>query len=232
MRNILLALLFLFSRTAIRAIEMIGEPVVEAAATEVTIHWKTVGISGGKVRFGVDEAKLEQSVEDGIATEPRLRLTGLKPRTRYFFSVGTARKPIGKGSFITGGDSSGHALAVKSDAPKSGPVAPVEAPPTRRTWGNISSLQDHYDRHGADFYAKSPDDYAEKAWRFREQAVEQKFPMKLDADGTVRIFNPKTLAFASFNKDGTTKTYFRPNSPSYWQRQPGTPIAIPPWQKR
>ena len=53
--------------------------------------------------------------------------------------------------------------------------------------------------------------------------------MKLDTDGTVRVFDPKTGAFASFNRDGTAKTYFRPGNSGYWQRQPGRPIQTPPW---
>ena len=46
--------------------------------------------------------------------------------------------------------------------------------------------------------------------------------MKLDTDGTVRVF-------ASFNRNGTTKTYFRADNPSCWQRQPGKPVQTPPW---
>jgi pyocin large subunit-like protein len=89
-------------------------------------------------------------------------------------------------------------------------------------------LQDHYDRHGADFSATSPDDYAAQAWRFRERVVAEKLPMKWDGD-TVRMFDPKSGAFAAFNRDGTTKTYFKPGGQSYWQRQPGKPITTPPW---
>ncbi len=121
-------------------------------------------------------------------------------------------------------------------APRTETIPPVsskavvqDAPATRRTWGNIGSLPDHFARHGGDFAAQSQDDYAAQAWRFRERAVAQRLPMKLDTDGTVRVFDPKTRAFASFNRDGTTKTYFRPENPSYWQRQPGSAIQTPPW---
>ena len=104
-----------------------------------------------------------------------------------------------------------------------------DAPATRRIWGNFSSLPDHFARHGGDFGAKSQDDYAAQAWRFRERAVTERLPMKLDTDGTVRVFDPKTRAFAAFNRDGTAKTYFRPDNPSYWLRQPGRAIQTPPW---
>ena len=52
--------------------------------------------------------------------------------------------------------------------------------------------------------------------------------MKLDG-ATVRVMNLRTLAFAAYNRDGTTKTYFRPRDASYWDRQPGEPITTPPW---
>ncbi|MBK8093886.1 MAG: hypothetical protein IPK32_18390 [Verrucomicrobiaceae bacterium] len=50
--------------------------------------------------------------------------------------------------------------------------------------------------------------------------------MKIDdTDGTLRVFDPKTRAFAAYTRSGKTKTYFRPNNPSYWQRQPGRAVT-------
>lgn len=101
----------------------------------------------------------------------------------------------------------------------------TQAPPTRATWGNLPALQDHFDRHGGDFGATSPDDYAAKAWLFRERARASSLPMKLDTDGTTRMWDGKTGSFAAYNRNGTTKTYFKPGNPSYWQRQPGRSIG-------
>jgi hypothetical protein len=111
--------------------------------------------------------------------------------------------------------------------PKPAPAAAGnKAPPTHVTWNSMASLQDHYDRHGADFDATSPEDYAAQAWYFLQRAKAEKLPMKLDAaDGTVRVWDPKTRAFAAFTERGRTRTFFRPNNPSYWSRQPGKPIA-------
>lgn len=121
--------------------------------------------------------------------------------------------------------------ALAPAAPAAKPKVPVtaapavQAPPTNRTWGYMASLQDHYDRHGPDFQSKSPDDYAAQAWHFLQRAKGGQLLMKWDdADRTLRVFDPKTRAFAAYNRDGTTKTYFRPNSASYWERQPGSPI--------
>ena len=51
-------------------------------------------------------------------------------------------------------------------------------------------------------------------------------PAKRDADGSLRVFDPATGAFAAYNRDGTTKTYFKPGSPGYFERQPGTPVDL------
>ena len=104
-------------------------------------------------------------------------------------------------------------------------AAKPTVPPTSKTWGYMDSLQDHYDRHGPDFRCSSPDDYAAKAWMFLQYAKQNGLPMKWDAsDGTLRIWEPRSRAFAAYNRNGTTKTFFRPNNESYWGRQPGEPI--------
>ncbi len=240
MRQLLLVLLYLVFPFAARAISLLGDPDVELDSTSATVHWKTDGPSGGKIKWGENEAALDQTIKDGVAAEHRVTLPGLKPGTRYYYSVGTARDPIGKGTFTTksaatssqrpavgGGGKGGGFVPPRPATPTPAPVA-TTAPPTRVTWGAMASLQDHFDRHGADFKATSPDDYAAKAWIFREQAVAQKLPMKLDG-ATVRVMNLRTLAFGAYNRDGTTKTYFRPRDASYWDRQPGEPITTPPW---
>lgn len=235
----LLVLLFFCAAPALHAIHLIAPPMVEATAAGGTVvRWKIDSPAGGKVRYGLAPEKLDQTASDGVGTEHAVTLPGLRPGTRYFFSVGTARTPLTTGSFIAGQagaaaegklsvlEKIGRAIGKPTPAPK--PIV-RDAPATRLTWGYLASLQDHFERHGADFGAKSPDDYAAQAWRFRERAVAERLPLKLDTDGTVRIFDPKSRAFASFNRNGTTKTYFRPDNPSYWQRQPGKPIQTPPW---
>jgi hypothetical protein len=240
MRRFLFAILLILSPLAVRAVSLVGEPEIDARETDATIRWKTDVQSGGKIRWGEVEGAADQTIKDGVADEHRITLPGLKPGTRYFFTVGTARDSIGKGSFVTTGAGVVPAKPVARSGGKGGvfvsprpaspppPAAPQIAPPTRATWGYMASLQDHYDRHGGDFNATSPDDYAAKAWVFREQAVSRRLPMKLDGD-TVRVMDLRSRAFAAFNLNGTTKTYFRPRDVSYWERQPGTPISTPPW---
>ena len=244
-RQLLFAFLLLCGLPGARAITLLAPPEVAPIPTgETVVRWKIDSAAGGKVRYGLAADKLDQSATDAVGTEHAVTLRGLQPGARYFFSVGTARSPLTTGSFIAG--KAGAAppqekpsvlqkitRAITKPAEVKPPVAPKpivrDAPATRVTWANLSSLQDHFARHGGDFSAKSPDDYAAQAWRFRERAAAERLPMKLDSDGSVRVFDPKTRAFASFNRNGTTKTYFRPDNSSYWQRQPGKPIQTPPW---
>lgn len=242
-RFFLFALTFLLSLVAgSRAVTVIEGPTVRQGDDGLVVSWKTDAPSGGKLRYGLVEEKLDQGIEDGVAAEHHLHLPALQAGAHYFFNVGTARKVLEKGSFDTSGSTTflgnfksptkpAAANVQTSPARAAAPLPkpPAEAPPTRVTWGNLGSLPDHFARHGGDFSARSVDDYAAQAWRFRERATAQPLPMKQDTDGTVRAFDPKTFAFAAYNRDGTTKTYFRPNSASYWQRQPGRTITTAPW---
>jgi hypothetical protein len=227
-------LFFLLFPVLLRAVVVIEGPQVVREGDAIFIHWKTDGPAGGKVRYGLSEDKME-SVEDGVAAEHKLRLPALKPGS-YAYTVGTARKPLAKGTFTIEerkGPVAKMGEAIRDilpggDKPKPPAPSPAAAPPARDTWSAIRTLQDHFDRHGADFSAKSPEDYAGQAWRFRERAVAERLPMKHDGD-TVRAYDPKTGSFGAFTRDGKTRTYFKPGSRDYWQRQPGRAITSPPW---
>ena len=93
----------------------------------------------------------------------------------------------------------------------------------------MASLADHFARHGADFHAKDADDYARKAWEFGRESRQGTYQVKVDDDGTRRVFDPKSGAFGAYNRDGTTKTFFKPNSRDYFARQPGRPVHIYPF---
>jgi hypothetical protein len=101
------------------------------------------------------------------------------------------------------------------------PPPQAQAPPARVTWGHPSSLPDHFARHGGDFGARDPEDYARMAWEFGQRAQAEHLPTKIDAAGVRRVFDPNTGAFAAYNPDGTTKTFFKPGSRGYFDRQPG-----------
>lgn len=95
-----------------------------------------------------------------------------------------------------------------------------------QTWGNPASLPDHFARHGSDFGARTAGDYARMAAEFQRRARAEGLPAKLDNRGTLRIYDPRLGAFGAYNRDGTTKTFFKPRDASYFDRQPGRRIDL------
>lgn len=211
------------------AVELLGQPVVTAAATSATLEWRTDVACGTRLQLGSNPAQLNRKVEGGVTAQHRVELTDLTPGSTYHYSLGSARTQLITGSFSTAATAKPSLLKKIFDVitPGTTPAAtpPQQAPPARITWGYPDSLQDHFDRHGRDFHSRDPEHYAAQAWELLQRAKTESLPMKLDAsDGTLRVWEPKTRAFAAYNRDGTTKTLFRPENPSYWQRQPGRTI--------
>jgi len=91
---------------------------------------------------------------------------------------------------------------------------------TKDSWGNSNTLARHFRDHGADFAASSADDYARQASEFLQRPGSL---TKIDADGVIRVYDPGTNTFGAYNPNGTTRTFFKPSSPTYWDRQPGVP---------
>lgn len=233
--NGLVALIACLSGTLLHAVELIGEPQTKTTANTATIQWRTDVECGTRLQFGLNPAALDRKAEGAVTRDHTLQLEALTPATTYYFSVGSARAKLATGSFTTAGEAPVAApqpslirrvLNVITPEKKEAPTAvPQQAPPTRQTWGHLDSLQDHFERHGGDFSSKSPDDYAAKAWLFLQRARAENLPMKLDdTDRTLRVFDPATRVFAAYNGAGKTKTFFKPDNPSYWQRQPGRTV--------
>lgn len=92
-------------------------------------------------------------------------------------------------------------------------------------WASAQTLKKHFEKHGSDFNSVDARNYANKANYFYLNSSKNKsIRKKLDDKGIVRIWDPSTNEFGSFTKDGKTKTYFKPNSQSYWARQEGREI--------
>jgi len=96
----------------------------------------------------------------------------------------------------------------------------------RETWGRPETLDDHFARHGGDFHAKDAEDYAAQAHAFLERAKASGLPAKRTGDGELRIYDPASGAFAAYNANGTTKTFFKPGSPGYFDRQEGERVDL------
>jgi pyocin large subunit-like protein len=101
-----------------------------------------------------------------------------------------------------------------------------------QSWGNIASLPDHFARHGSEFGARSPEEYARMASQFLQRAKTEGLPAKVDRDGVLRIFDAATDTFGAYNSDGTTKTFFKPGSRGYFERQPGQTVNLRTWRQK
>ena len=220
--------------TLLHAVELIGQPQTTTTANTATIQWRTDVDCGTRLQFGLSPASLDRKAEGAVTSDHTIQLNSLAPATTYYYNVGSARTRLATGTFTTAGAAPAAAAApqpsllrrvldVITPDKKAAPAAvPSQAPPTRKTWGHLDSLQDHFNRHGGDFSSKSPDDYAAKAWLFLPRARAESLPMKVDdTDGTLRVFDPNTRTFAAYNDAGMTKTFFKPDNPAYWQHQPG-----------
>lgn len=223
----------------LHAVTIVSGPEVKAEATKAAITWKTDVVCGTKVNFGKSEKFLAEKAEGSTGLVHTVQLSNLEEGTTYFFAFGTARVQLGTGKFTTTGT---RRVAATPAEPKSRPApnsaskvaspskaessAPMVAPATSITWGNLDSLEDHFVRHGGDFASSSPDDYAAKAWQFLQRAKREGLPMKWDdSDRTLRVWDPKSRSFAAYDRRGKTRTFFKPSNPTYWDRQPGRPVS-------
>lgn len=233
----LLALFFLASSAF--ATEIVGTPAIARSGEQATVTWRTDVACGTRAKIEPSANVIEPD-DRTPTTEHAVRITGLQANVAYQISLGTARKWLATQSLSSSAAAAPQAAPTIAPPARSATPRPSlaqiassmirSAPPARRTWGNPGSLPDHFNRHGHDFGASDPEDYARKAWEFQQQASREGFPAKLDNDGTLRVFDPKTGAFAAYNRDGTTKTFFKPGNPSYFARQPGRTIDLKTWR--
>ncbi len=215
-------------------VELVAPPVVEMTSSNVVVHWRTDVASGTRAQIFPAVAKI--SVPDKTpAAEHTVVVTGIKPGTEYSIIVGSARVWLATNTFTATGNAG--ATVLTPEAPGSekkttvakkivGKTEVPKAPPTRKIWANWAALPDHFARHGGDFHAKDADDYARMSWEFLQRAKADGLPAKLDEEGVLRVYDSKSGTFASYNRDGTTKTFFKPGSRDYFERQPGKTLNL------
>ena len=95
-----------------------------------------------------------------------------------------------------------------------------------QTWGHPDTLADHFDRHGGDFHARDAEDYAAQAAAFLARARATGLPARRDTDGSLRIYDQGTNTFGAYNANGTTRTFFKPDSAAYFDHQPGERVDL------
>ena len=123
---------------------------------------------------------------------------------------------------------------VSRDAEEIAPNATSEAIQGETAWGRAGTLDRHFADHGADFGSQSAQEYAQQGSDFFRQSQANGLPTKIDAQGVIRVYDPESNTFGSFNANGTTRTFFKPDPAQhgyptnldYWNHQPG----VSPWQ--
>jgi hypothetical protein len=106
-------------------------------------------------------------------------------------------------------------------------VADVHEPATSsKSWGvavgfvDQRRLDEHYDKHGAEFGNITRQDYLHQAQLLRDAPVGGPVLQTARSDGVITRFDRQTGAFIAFNRNGTIRTFFKPNDGErYYRRQ-------------
>lgn len=81
-------------------------------------------------------------------------------------------------------------------------------------------LDEHYQKHGAEFGRISRQDYLRQAQLLRDARVGGPILQAVRQDGVTTRFDRDTGAFVAFNPNGVIRTFFKPNDGErYFRRQ-------------
>lgn len=115
------------------------------------------------------------------------------------------------------------------DVPSLAPAAQAETQDVaapHKVWGpgvgfeTARKLDEHYEKHGAEFGRITKQDYLHQAQLLRDTAVGGPVLEAKRSNGGASRFDKQTGAFVAFNRDGTIRTFFRPNDGErYFRRQ-------------
>jgi hypothetical protein len=81
-------------------------------------------------------------------------------------------------------------------------------------------LDEHFEKHGAEFGRITRQDYLRQAQLLRDAKVGGPVLEAVRRDGVVTRYDQQTGAFIAFNPNGVIRTFFKPNDGErYWRRQ-------------
>lgn len=99
-------------------------------------------------------------------------------------------------------------------------------PGPARGWGNsvgfadARRLDEHFEKHGAEFGRITKQDYLRQAQLLRDAKVGDPILETVRRDGVTTRFDRQTGAFIAFNPNGVIRTFFKPNDGErYYRRQ-------------
>jgi filamentous hemagglutinin len=85
------------------------------------------------------------------------------------------------------------------------------APPRNGRFASDGQLQDHFNRHGGDFGARTAAEYEARANTFLNGPRGPGVLEKTRPNGDVVRYNPATDEFGVVKPDGTIRTYYKPD---------------------
>jgi pyocin large subunit-like protein len=95
-----------------------------------------------------------------------------------------------------------------------------------KSWGtgigfvDARRLEEHYEKHGAEFGHITKQDYLRQAQLLRDAKVGGPVLETVRADRVATRFDRQTGTFIAFNPNGTIRTFFKPNDGErYYRRQ-------------
>jgi pyocin large subunit-like protein len=98
--------------------------------------------------------------------------------------------------------------------------APRAAYPKSAGFKSRSRLEEHFEKHGAEFAAASPEQYLALAKALRDAPLSNDLLEIVRKDSVVTRFDRQSGAFLAFDENGTIRTFFRPNDGErYFHRQ-------------
>ena len=94
-----------------------------------------------------------------------------------------------------------------------------------RGFQNRARLDEHYAKHGAEFPGLNENQYLAMAQALRDEPVGgDVLEIVRLGDGVVSRFDKRSGAFLAFDRDGTIRTFFKPNDGErYFKRQVNRP---------
>jgi hypothetical protein len=204
-----------------------------AVAEGITIALLLVGaaVSGAQIGRGInslidfyrqcERAKNEDDLKKaGVAFADGVAALGIGALFLLLSMLGARARGAGgggSGAAEEGTEVSGAAKARRE--PPTRPSAPAGSKPaasaepvkgTGAKFGDQAKLDDHFQRHGGDFGAKTPAEYQEQADRFLTGSKEPGVLEKARANGDVIRYNPSTDEFGVVSKNGAIRTYYKP----------------------
>lgn len=87
-------------------------------------------------------------------------------------------------------------------------------------FGSQRSLEEHFQKHGGEFQARTAQEYLAHAQALRDAALSASVLELVRDDGVITRFDRKSGTFVAFDANGRIRTCFRPeNGEDYFRRQ-------------